>query len=123
MKDLNKKIALTRYDDLFVSSDQPNVTSVEMISSIPLDQLHPFANHPFKLYTEEKMREMVESIAKYGVLTPILVRPQANGEGYEVVSGQVAEHRCVDSPCSILQCSSIYCSVEISLVCSLIFNS
>ena len=87
MKDLNKKIALTRYDDLFVSSDQPNVTSVEMISSIPLDQLHPFANHPFKLYTEEKMREMVESIAKYGVLTPILVRPQANGEGYEVVSG------------------------------------
>lgn len=87
MKDLNKKIALTRYDDLFVSSDQPNAIPTEMITSLPVDQLHPFANHPFKLYTEEKMQDMVDSIAKYGVLTPILVRPQANGEGYEVVSG------------------------------------
>jgi len=87
MKDLNKKIALTRYDDLFVSSDQPQTSPAEMITSLPLDQLHPFANHPFKLYSEDKMQEMVESITKYGVLTPILVRPQANGEGYEVVSG------------------------------------
>ena len=87
MKDLNKKIALTRYDDLFVSSDQPNTTPTEMITSLPLVQLHPFTNHPFKLYSEEKMQEMVESIAKHGVLTPILVRPQASGEGYEVVSG------------------------------------
>jgi ParB family chromosome partitioning protein len=87
MKDLNKKIALTRYDDLFVSSDQPSVTPAEMITSLPVDQLHPFSNHPFKLYSEEKMQEMVDSIAKYGVLTPILVRPQSSGEGYEVVSG------------------------------------
>jgi ParB family chromosome partitioning protein len=87
MKEQNKKIALTRYDDLFVSSDQPNSTPTEMITSLPLDQLHPFADHPFKLYSEDKMQEMVESITKYGVLTPILVRPQANGEGYEVVSG------------------------------------
>mgnify|MGYP003592782450 CR=1 FL=1 len=68
MKDINKKIALTRYDDLFISSDQPIPTSTEMISSLPIDQLHPFTNHPFKLYSEEKMQEMVESIAKYGVL-------------------------------------------------------
>jgi len=87
MKDLNKKIALTRYDDLFVSSDQTNSTPTEMITSLPVDQLHPFANHPFKLYSEEKMKEMVDSITKYGVLTPILVRPKANGDGYEVVSG------------------------------------
>lgn len=87
MKDLNKKIALTRYDDLFVSSDQTNTTPAEMITSLPVGQLHPFSNHPFKLYSEEKMQEMVESIAKYGVLTPILVIPQASGEGYEVVSG------------------------------------
>jgi ParB family chromosome partitioning protein len=58
-----------------------------MISSLSIEHLHPFANHPFKLYSEEKMLEMVESIAKYGVLTPILVRPQAIGDGYEVVSG------------------------------------
>ena len=87
MKDLNKKIALTRYDDLFVSSDQPNAFTAETILSLPIIQLHPFANHPFKLYSEEKMQEMVESIAKNGVLTPILVRPQASGNGYEVVSG------------------------------------
>lgn len=87
MKDLNKKIALTRYDDLFVSSDQPQTSPAEMIISLPLDQLHPFADHPFKLYSEDKMQEMVESITKYGVLTPILVRAQANGEGFEVVSG------------------------------------
>lgn len=87
MKDLNKKIALTRYDDLFVSSDQPNSTPAKTITSLPIDQLHPFANHPFKLYSEEKMQEMVDSIAKYGVLTPILVRPQVSGDGYEVVSG------------------------------------
>jgi len=87
MKDLNKKIALTRYDDLFVCTDQSNATPAEMITSLPLAQLHPFANHPFKLYSEEKMQEMVESIAKYGILTPILVRPKANDDGYEVVSG------------------------------------
>ena len=87
MKNLNKKIALTRYDDLFVSTDQTNINPSELISSLPLVDLYPFTNHPFKLYSEEKMQEMVESISKYGVLTPILVRPQANGEGYEVISG------------------------------------
>jgi len=58
-----------------------------MIEMLPLDQLHPFPDHPFKLYSEDRMLEMTESVRQSGVLTPILVRPVKDGDGFEIISG------------------------------------
>ena len=82
-----KKIVQNPYDDLFESTE-PNVNkSKEAIQPIAINSLFPFQNHPFKLYTDEKMQEMIESIRDNGVLLPILIRPRNNGDGYEIVSG------------------------------------
>lgn len=64
------------------------------ISTLPVDDLHPFNGHPFKMYTEEKMEEMVESVKEHGVIFPILVRPNKNGEGYEIISGHNRAEAC-----------------------------
>ena len=58
----------------------------EQIQQLPLTELHPFPNHPFKVLEDEAMQRMVESIAQYGVLAPLIVRPRPEG-GYEILSG------------------------------------
>lgn len=63
-------------------------------SALLTDDLYPFSNHPFRMYTEEKMREMVESVTEFGVISPIIVRPNPNGEGYEIVSGHNRVEAC-----------------------------
>ena len=63
-------------------------------SALLTDDLYPFPNHPFRMYTEEKMREMVESVTEFGVISPIIVRPNPNGEGYEIVSGHNRVEAC-----------------------------
>ena len=63
-------------------------------SALLTDDLYPFPNHPFRMYTEEKMREMVESVTEFGVISPIIVRPNPNGEGYESVSGHNRGEAC-----------------------------
>ena len=87
MKETVSKIKLARYDDLFESTDPNEVKHHESIEKLSLEALYPFTNHPFKLYSEEKMQEMVESVLQNGVLMPILVRPQKELAGYEIVSG------------------------------------
>lgn len=82
MKSIAKSLKLTSYDDLLSSAGE----CVEKVQEIPLSALHTFANHPFKVLDDEKMQETVESIEKYGVLVPALVRPRAAG-GYELISG------------------------------------
>lgn len=79
-------ISLTPYDKMFESTDLAKQQAGSEANSLPLDQLHPFKHHPFKLYNEEKMQEMVESIKQNGVLMPILVRPLEEG-GFEIISG------------------------------------
>lgn len=76
-----QKIKLSSYEDIFKPE---NMTAPP--DRLPLSELQPFKDHPFKQYSEEKMAEMVESIRLYGVLMPILVRPLKDG-GYEIVSG------------------------------------
>lgn len=85
MSDSVRKIKISSYDDLF----KPTESNVDTGSptNIDIDKLVPFPHHPFKLYQEDKMQEMVQSIRKNGVLTPILVRPNTNAESYEIVSG------------------------------------
>ena len=63
-------------------------------SALLTDDLYPFPNHPFRMYTEEKMREMVESVTEFGIISPIIVRPNPTGEGYEIVSGHNRVEAC-----------------------------
>ena len=63
-------------------------------SALLTDDLYPFPNHPFRMYTEEKMREMVESVTEFGVISPIIVRPNPNGDGYEIISGHNRVEAC-----------------------------
>ena len=86
MSDSVKKIKIASYDDLFnpISSDSFDEGTPAKVS---VDQLTPFPHHPFKLYQDERMQEMVQSIRSNGVLTPILVRPAKDNSGYEIISG------------------------------------
>lgn len=59
-----------------------------------IDDLHPFPQQPFRLYTEEKMKEMVDSVTEFGVISPIIVRPNPEGEGYEIISGHNRVEAC-----------------------------
>ena len=64
---------------------------VETIQNLPLDSLHPFRNHPFKVVDDEAMQRTVESVARYGVLAPVIARPKPDG-GYEIISGHRRLH-------------------------------
>jgi ParB family chromosome partitioning protein len=86
MSDSVRKIKISSYDDLFTPSDSSAGESGTPLN-IDVEKLVPFPHHPFKLYQEDKMQEMVQSIRNNGVLTPILVRPKASSEGYEIISG------------------------------------
>ena len=59
----------------------------EQVQQIPIDELHPFTNHPFKVVDDEAMTRTVESIAQFGVLAPLIARPRPDGDGYEIISG------------------------------------
>lgn len=85
-----QKIRLTSYDDLFGGDGQ---ASGEAITSVPISQLHPYKSHPFRVLDDEKMQETVESVKKYGVLVPGIVRPHPDG-GYEVVAGHRRWRAC-----------------------------
>lgn len=86
MSDSVRKIKISSYDDLFTPTDSSAGESGTPLN-IDVEKLVPFPHHPFKLYQEDKMQEMVQSIRNNGVLTPILVRPNAASEGYEIISG------------------------------------
>ena len=62
-------------------------SQAEQVQQIPIDALHPFTNHPFKVLDDEAMTWTVESIAQYGVLSPLIARPRPEGDGYEIISG------------------------------------
>lgn len=79
-----ESISLTSYDDLFSTGLQADTS--EQVQEIPLDQLFPFNNHPFKVLDDDSMRDTTESIEKYGVLVPAIARPRVEG-GYELISG------------------------------------
>ena len=76
-------ISLTSYDDIF-STEESRQT--EQIQQIPITELHPFKNHPFKVLDDEAMQRTVESVAQFGVLAPLIARPRPEG-GYEIISG------------------------------------
>ena len=81
-------ISLTSYDDIF-STEESRQT--EQIQQISIGELHPFKNHPFKVLDDEAMQRTVESVAQFGVLAPLVVRPREEG-GYEIISGHRRQH-------------------------------
>jgi len=82
----NGNVSLTSYDDIFGPEEV-----YERVQEIPLSELFPFENHPFKVVEDESMLRTVESVARYGVLIPAIARPRAEG-GYELISGHRRHH-------------------------------
>lgn len=95
MKSSASKIKMTSFDDLFGSTDETvcSVDTVNTIQDIELSKLSTFANHPFKVLDDEKMEETKESIAKYGVLVPIIARPKEDGT-FEIIAGHRRKRAC-----------------------------
>ena len=77
---------LPTLDDLFTTQAERDDAKLERVKNIPLDELHPFKDHPFKILNNEEMERMIESIRKVGTITPALARPLPDG-GYELISG------------------------------------
>ena len=82
----SENLALKGLDDLFSTEENRQEEQREQVQQIPIDALHPFTNHPFKVLDDEAMTRTVESIAQYGVLAPLIARPRPEG-GYEIISG------------------------------------
>ena len=85
-------LALKGLDDLFSTEENRQEEQREQVQQIPIDALHPFINHPFKVLDDEAMTRTVESIAQYGVLAPLIARPCPDGDGYEIISGHRRQH-------------------------------
>jgi len=91
LKSSAKNIKLASVDDLFSTEESRVDASREKVVEIPLSELHPFKDHPFKVKDDEAMMETADSIRQYGVLVPAIVRPDADG-GYELVAGHRRHH-------------------------------
>ena len=87
----SENLALKGLDDLFSTEENRQEEQREQVQQIPIDALHPFTNHPFKVLDDEAMTRTVESIAQYGVLAPLIARPRPEG-GYEIISGHRRKH-------------------------------
>ena len=93
MKGSGRKLSLTSYDEIFSTEESRADERREKVTEIPLSQLHPFRNHPFKVQDDERMLDTAESIREYGVLVPAIVRPREEG-GYEIVAGHRRKRGC-----------------------------
>ena len=93
MKGSGKNINLTSYDDIFTTEEARIDAKKEKIEEIPLSELFPFKNHPFKVLDDNRMLEITESIREHGVLVPCIARPRPEG-GYELISGHRRRRAC-----------------------------
>lgn len=84
-------VSLSSYDEIFSTEETRSQENLEKIQNLPLAELHPFQNHPFKVLDDEAMQRTVESVARYGVLAPAIARPRPEG-GYEIISGHRRLH-------------------------------
>ena len=79
--------SLSSYDDIFSTEESRQEEQREQVQQIPIGELFPFKNHPFKVLDDESMQRTVESVEQYGVLAPLIARPRPDGDGYEIISG------------------------------------
>lgn len=93
MKSSAKNIVLKSVDDIFQTEENRADAQRERVQEVPLDQLKPFKNHPFKVRDDQRMLDTVDSIREYGVLVPAIARPDPEG-GYELISGHRRKRGC-----------------------------
>ena len=84
-------VSLKGADDIFSTEESRQEQQREQVQQIPIDELFPFKNHPFKVLDDEAMQRTVESVEQYGVLSPLIARPRPEG-GYEIISGHRRQH-------------------------------
>ena len=94
MKNNEKKLTLTSFDDIFKNEKTRQEETTERVQLISVDFMDSFPNHPFKILDDDKMRDTMESIKQNGVLVPAIVRPKQNGR-YEIVSGHRRHYACM----------------------------
>ena len=83
--------SLSSYDDIFSTEESRQEEQREQVRQIPIGELYPFKNHPFKVLDDDSMSDTVESVKQYGVLSPLIARPRPKG-GYEIISGHRRQH-------------------------------
>lgn len=83
--------SLSSYDDIFFTEESRQEEQREQVQQIPIGELFPFKNHPFKVLDDDSMSDTVESVKQYGVLSPLIARPRPKG-GYEIISGHRRQH-------------------------------
>lgn len=84
-------VSLNSYDDIFSTEETRQEEQREQVQQIPIDELYPFKDHPFKVLDDEAMQRTVESIKQFGVTNPLIARPRPDG-GYEIISGHRRQH-------------------------------
>ena len=87
----NVNVSLNSYDDIFSTEESRQEEQREQVQQIPIRELFPFKDHPFKVLDDESMQRTVESVEQYGVLSPLIARPRPEG-GYEIISGHRRQH-------------------------------
>ena len=87
----NANLALKGLDEIFSTEESRQKQKREQVQQIPIEELFPFKEHPFKVLDDEAMQRTVESVAQYGVLAPLIARPRPEG-GYEIISGHRRQH-------------------------------
>ena len=85
-------VSLKGADDIFSTEESRQEQQREQVQQIPIGELYPFKNHPFKVLDDESMQRTVESVEQYGVLSPLIARPRPDGDGYEIISGHRRQH-------------------------------
>ena len=93
MKSSAQKMQLASLDDLFSTQASRDEAQREKVQEIPLEELHPFAHHPFKVLDDDRMKDTADSIREYGVLVPAIARPHPDG-GYELIAGHRRKRGC-----------------------------
>ena len=83
--------SLSSYDEIFSTEESRQEEQREQVQQIPIGELFPFKNHPFKVLDDDSMSDTVESVKQYGVLSPLIARPRPKG-GYEIISGHRRQH-------------------------------
>ena len=91
MQKKGANISLKGYDDIFSTEESRQEEQREQVQQIPIGELYPFKNHPFKVLDDDSMSDTVESVKQYGVLSPLIARPRPKG-GYEIISGHRRQH-------------------------------
>ncbi|RHV50609.1 ParB/RepB/Spo0J family partition protein [Faecalibacterium sp. OM04-11BH] len=88
----NANLALKGLDEMFSTEEARQEQKREQVQQIPIEELFPFKEHPFKVLDDEAMQCTVESVAQYGVLAPLIARPRPDGDGYDIISGHCRQY-------------------------------